>query len=294
MSLTKLLTTFAEEAELKIENGKPVIKKKDEVSLKGVLQRGRLKLNREDTRLRRQGITFSPSTITRNYCRRAKIGQMAGQLELFYEKARPSEQITFDVGNMIHDLVQGYFWDIGILKGSFKCLKCDKIYDNEISPQMCPSGIKSHKRSSLKYYEIQMEDKVLPIRGRCDGIVIIEGEEHLMDIKSIQNKTLKSSDRQFCFEDLDQFGPKEDHVIQLNLYMFMSGIHKGHLLYFAKNSGQIKTFEIKYNYNLLAPFVDEIMYLTQAADHVKAGYKIELPAPCGKKDCKCDEVLSIL
>lgn len=251
-----------------------------------------MKLYREKNPTR-QGITFSPSTITRNYCRRAKIGQLAGKLELYYDKARPSEQVQFDIGNMVHDLIQGYFWDIGILEGDFKCLKCDKTYYG-VSPKICPSGKKTHKRSVLQFREITMEDPELPIKGRCDGILVIEGERHLLDIKSIQNRTLKSNDKQFCFEDLDSHGPKADHVIQLNFYMHMSGLNKGHLLYFGKNNGQIKTFPVNYDPRVLKPYIEEIQSLVLMADFLKAGEKVELPPPCGKESCKCDEILSIL
>lgn len=290
MSLSKLLSTFIEEEKPVLKDGKIVSEKKDGISLKGVLQRGRLKKMRE-TAPGRQGVTFSPSMITYNFCRRMKVAQMAGLATLYYDKARPSDQTVMDMGNSLHDLVQGYFWDIGILEGNFKCLKCDKHY-YAVSPTTCPSGIKSHKRLALVYKEVQLEKDL--IRGRCDGILQIEGEKHIMDIKSIQNKTLKTVDRQFTFEDLDTKGPKEAHQVQLMFYMWMSGIYRGHLLYIAKNNGQIKTFEIPYNFDLIKPYLREVEYLANTATQLKLGYKVQLPAPCGREDCKCDEILSIL
>lgn len=294
MSLGKLLETFKDESTIvKTEEGYQE-KTLDGISLRGVLQRGRLKIVREKPPIR-QGTSFSPSTITYSYCRRLKVGQMAGLVEIHYEKARPSLQITFDMGNALHELIQGYFWDIGILKGTYKCLKCDKRYHDVVSPLVCPSGKSTHTRKHLKYKEVYLRSTTpdLPISGRCDGILVIDGGLHLMDIKSIKSRTLKSSEREFCFEDLDLQGPKRDHIVQLNLYLWMAGLEKGHLFYISKNDGKIKTFAIPYTPELLEPYFREIRYLVSTAKALKEGKKPELPEPCGRETCPCDEILSV-
>lgn len=293
MSLTSLLNSFVEEHEVVIEEAKPKIKKKEGISLKGVLQRGRLKHIKE-RKPSRQGVTFSPSTLTWSFCRRLKVGQMAGLTDIYYDKPRPSDEIRMDLGNHIHEMFQDYFWDIKILKGTYKCLKCDKLYHDLISPESCPSGIASHKKSHMKYKEVIMASDKLPIRGRCDGILIIDGEEHIVDIKSIQNRTPKTNDRQFTFEDLETQGPKEAHKVQLMLYMWMSGIKRGHLLYFGINNCQQKTFEVKYDEDLIKPYLDEVEALFALAQNLKQGKRVELPAPCGRESCRCDEILGIL
>lgn len=291
MALADVLRTFQEEKVVVRENGKYVEKDSGGVSLKGVLQRGRLKLAK-DKYVRPQGVSFRPSGITFGYCRRLKVAQLAGLVQIHDKKATPKQQFVFDMGHAIHDILQGYFWDLGILKGSFKCTKCDKVFHGLTSPTQCPSGIQSHTRKFLQYREVIMRDEVHLINGRCDGILVIDDEEHLMDIKSIQNKTLKTVDKQFCFEDLED-GPKEEHIIQLMLYMWMSGIHRGHLVYVGKNNHQIKTFAIPYNFLLIAPYLREIEYLMDAAKKLKAKEPVELPEPCGREDCLCHDILSI-
>lgn len=291
MSLNKLLQTFKEEKVIVEElDGKFVEKDTAGISLKGVLQRGRLKMGREKVSPR-MGLSFSPSMLTYKYCRRLKIAQLAGLVELYYDKVTPSVQTKFDMGHLFHDLVQGWFWDIGILKGSYKCFKCEKIYHDLISPEQCPSGIKSHTRKSLKFKEVIMKEPTHLLSGRCDGILMIDGEEHLFDIKSIQNRTLTTNERQFCFEDLELQGPKLEHIVQLTLYMFMSAIHKGHLLYISKNIGQIKTYAIPYSIDIIVPYLDEIAELMIKADLLNQGTKVSLPKPCDDEKCQCHKIL---
>lgn len=293
MTLTNLLKTFNEEKVVVKEDDKYVEKDLEGVSLKGVLQRGRIKLTKE-RHSQLQTVSFSPSTITYSYCRRAKIGQMAGAISLYYDKPAPRLQLTFDLGHAIHDVVQGYFWDLGMLKGSYQCLKCDKIYHDLVAPTSCPSGKKTHERKHMRYKEVKATNEEYMINGRCDGILVIDGEEHIVDVKSISNRTPKNSDKQWCFEDLAHRGPKPDHVVQLTLYMWMLGIERGHLLYVAKNEPQIRSFAIPYDHSIIAPFLEEIASLISVANSLRKGEKVSLPSPCGDEKCPCSSVLSTM
>lgn len=293
MGLAKLLMTFNEEKVVVEKNGKYVEKDVDGISLKGVLQRGRLKLSKKGMPVP-QGLTFSPSSITYNYCRRAKIGQLARVVDLYYDKPRPALQVTFDMGHAIHDIFQGYFWDLGILKGSFHCLKCDKTYDNLQAPQSCPSGKVTHTRKHLIYKEVKATNVQYLISGRCDGILDIEGENHVLDIKSIANRTPDMQDRGFCFEDLAKKGPKPEHVVQLTFYMWILQIPRGHLLYVSKNKQQIKSFAIPYNESIIEPYLSEIKEIISKAQTLKEGKKVELPKPCDDENCPCAQVPSII
>lgn len=276
---------------MKSDEGQAAYVEKDlfGVSLKGVLQRGRLKLSRERVQWKR-GVGFRPSDLTYPFCERLKVAQLAGLVDIYDERTTPRQQLVFDMGHAIHDIIQGYFWDIGLLKGSYKCLKCDKIYDDILAPTCCPSGKVTHEKKHLKYKEVRMRSEEYKINGRCDGILVIDGEEHLMDVKSIANRTPKSPEQTFCFEDLETKGPKHDHIVQLNLYMWISGIHRGHLLYVAKNNHQIKTFAIPYDYSILKPYLDNIKRLLDLAMDLQAHKRVELPEVCSRANCPCEQV----
>lgn len=293
MSLTKLLSSFIDEKEVVMEEDDAgdirfTEKDKEGISLKGVLQRGRLRIQREK-KASPQGTLFRPSTITFNYCRRIKLVQLAGLVTLYDEVPTPKLQTVFDIGNAVHEIIQGYFWDIEILRGTFYCSKCEKTWEDK-SPSHCPTN-KAHVRRFLKYKEVALGSETLPIKGRADGILEIEGELHLVDIKSISNRSQGMSEMQFCFEDLADSGPKPEHVVQLHFYMWMSGIKRGHLLYYSKNKGEIKTFAIPYNEEILKPYLDEISELVEKAEKLKRMEPVELPPPCGSDKCPCDTFL---
>lgn len=284
MGLTKLLNTFTE-----IETTKHVSPAGQD-ELKKVIQSRRLKQSRAKKPWV-QGKTFSPSSLTFSYCRRAKVAQLAGKHKLYYEVASPALQTVFDLGNLYHDLLSQYFWSIGLLKGSYECYKCDKIYHELVAPKKCPEG---HSSKFMVYKEVKMTNEKFLLSGRADGILAFDHGDELVDVKSISNKGFPVNDREFVYEDLDVQGPKEAHIVQLMLYMFMSDIHTGHLLYISKNKGKIKTFKFEYDPKVLDPYLKEIDYLILLAEKWKAG-KIEaedLPVPCGKKDCDCHLILS--
>lgn len=287
MSLSNLLNTFADEKEVVKEEGKLVAKDKELVSLKGVLQRGRLRLGREKSPYPKS-LNFSPSSITYTYCRRAKIGQLAGLMVLQDPVPPPKLQLTFDLGHAIHDIFQGYFWDIGILEGDFECLSCGWKGYLSPGPTKCPACNKG--RRYLRYCEIQLRNEEYGIKGRSDGILTIDEERHIVDIKSIAGRTLKTSEMQTCFEDLD--GPKEDHVVQLTLYMWMAKLTMGHLLYMNKADGMIKSYAVPYDYKVIEPYLNEIRYLKETAAKLKSGERVELPTPCAQAACACENVPS--
>lgn len=284
MSLSNVLNVINEQQISKPAKGADNVLKKE-------LQSRRLK----QSRLQKpwvQGKKFSPSMITYSYCRRAKIGQMAGKLKLYYDVAAPSQQTIFDLGNIYHDLLQLYFWNTRMLKGTYECYRCPddaNTFDNLIAPKKCPNG---HSRKYMAYKEVQMEKGL--IKGRCDGILVLPDGEELVDIKSISNRSGDSGPMELCFEDLDTQGPKHFHLVQIMLYMWMSDIHKGHLYYISKNKGKQKSFTVDYDYSLIKPYLDEVTRLERLANKLQGGLLMpeDLPTPCGKKDCKCDEILA--
>lgn len=290
MSLDFLLKSFTDEDE---KPKQTKAKRKDEVSLAGVLQRQRLRLGRTKSR-RPASVSFSPSILTYNLCERAKIAQLAGLITLWSDVPTPKLQLKFDLGHAIHEVFQNYYWDCGMLEGDFRCIKCEKTFYAR-SPRECPFR-KSHERRHLEFREVVLKNEEYRISGRCDGYVWVEikkdvEEKHLQDIKSISNRLPGMPEQAFCFEDLDERGPKEDHIVQLMLYMWISEVHKGHLLYFGKATEQIKSFYVEFDYEVIRPYLEQIKRVIDQAEALKRGEKVQLPPPCSKKDCPCETII---
>lgn len=292
MSLTQILKTFDDEKEIvKVAPNKYKEVDKGEPCLKGILQRARLKKTKEKAHIPR-GVSFAPHAATFPFCKRAKVGQLAGFIQLYYEKQTPATQTGMDIGTSLHNQVQDYFWDVGLLKGTFECLKCDKKYDNVVSPNTCPSGKKTHTRKHLIFREVIASNPTYLLYGRSDGLLVIEGEP-VLEIKSLPVRPAKNAnDFQFYFDYLDERGPKEDHIIQLQLYLFMLDKDAGHLFYICKNDGRIKTFYIRRDNSIIESFLNEITYLNELAVKLKAGEKVLLPECCGNDKCSCHLIIS--
>lgn len=292
MSLNQILHTFDDEKEIVKVANKYVEKGKDVIDLRGVLQRKRLKRAKESTAIKR-GVSFAPHAATYPFCRRLKIGQLAGFVNIYYDKPTPRTQTGFDLGTQLHDLVQSYFWEVGMLKGTFECLKCDKLYHDQVSPITCPSGKVTHIKKHLRYREVKAQNEEFSLYGRSDGILVMEKDEELLEIKSLPAKPFKNPNNfQFYFDDLEEQGPRENHIIQLTLYMLMLKIYKGHLFYISKNDGQIKTYAIEYDQERIQPFLNEIGYLKEQAALLKQGEKIDLPPCCDSDTCPCHSIIS--
>jgi hypothetical protein len=95
--------------------------------------------------------------------------------------------------------------------------------------------------------EVPVINAEYEIRGSADGIVEIGGAKGVLEIKSINSQG---------FYGL--FEPKAEHLMQINVYMFCSGIPRGVLLYENKNDQEIKEFLLKQDSGVLEPVLEKI------------------------------------
>jgi len=103
------------------------------------------------------------------------------------------------------------------------------------------------------------------IVGYYDGVVIMQAEERLLEMKSIDV---------FAFANLLE--PKEKDAMQANFYMLATGIHKANLCYIEKNGGLMKEFLVEFDPSVIERAKKDITAVRKA---IKEG---ELPlGPCG-------------
>jgi len=74
------------------------------------------------------------------------------------------------------------------------------------------------------------------IGGRADAIIRINNELYLVDLKSINSNILYKMEK-----------PKEDHILQVQLYLHFFKLKKGILLYEGKDNSEIKEFPVEYD-----------------------------------------------
>lgn len=100
--------------------------------------------------------------------------------------------------------------------------------------------------------ELPLKDKELCISGRTDALIKINDELILVELKS-------ANDRSFNLM-VKKNEPKEDYVMQLQLYLHITGIDKGIIFIENKNDQSILEFPITYDEEMAEELIDKIMY----------------------------------
>jgi len=90
------------------------------------------------------------------------------------------------------------------------------------------------------------------ISGRADAILCINGENYVLDIKSMNS---------MVFRNLIE--PKKENVCQLQLYLHYFNIKKGILLYIDKDQQDIKEFLINYDEKLVRSLLKDFESLKE-------------------------------
>lgn len=102
--------------------------------------------------------------------------------------------------------------------------------------------LKDHPQLHSTEELVGSDDMNPPILGSYDAIIINpEGEKELVEFKSYAEPSSKYK----------LYLPKADHVIQWNLYSYLTGVEKGFIFYLNKNSQQFKIYKQQRNLEVL-------------------------------------------
>lgn len=127
------------------------------------------------------------------------------------EEIEPERLRVFDHGDLLHKMVLNPLESLGLVRAS----------EIPIPPQKI-------------------------ISGRADAIISINGEEYVLDIKSISGR--------LNFSKMEK--PMQEHVWQVQLYMHFFQKKKGILLYINKDTQEIKEFIFDYDEKLAKELLD--------------------------------------
>lgn len=133
----------------------------------------------------------------------------------------------FGVGTAIHYLFQARFLGPqGVLLGMWMCLKCGRLYGGSGKERIpCPEECFncSHDRFFLREERV-FNDEFL-VDGHMDGVVVLPGaEEAVVDFKSCSASRFESLKKK----------PDANAVVQIQSYMWLSGIRRAVILYINK------------------------------------------------------------
>ncbi len=124
------------------------------------------------------------------------------------QEVKPDLIKIFEVGNIMHDFVT-------------KVLKSEKNPHIELLQSEVP-------------FRVEIDDFV--VSGRIDDLLLVRenGKSILVEVKSTKSLFY-------------QTGPSHSHVMQLQFYMYATGVHDGIVLYVDKNNLQTRAFEVEYS-----------------------------------------------
>jgi hypothetical protein len=171
---------------------------------------------------------------------------MCPRLEIYKriipEELLPSERLDnvtrarFDVGNALHYWYQNkYLGPMGVLRGKWLCQRCGE----EREGFMPKGGSCSSRGCHWVFQESSVFSKEWNIVGKCDGIVVVDDKEYLLDLK-----TCKPS----LFASLSK--PWPSAIMQVQIYLWLTGLRKGLLLYIDKSvdgTVPVKEFMVEYS-----------------------------------------------
>lgn len=205
------------------------------------------------------------------------------------------DQLTWDLGKGVHWTFQNNTLPkFGCLVGEWQCRDCGRVYGGPgnyvLRPTCCTYGNciappdRQPDESSLQYVEQWFKDDVLRLSGHPDGFLRFPDVpgDGVLELKSI-------SDRRFRdVRDVPDFG----HVIQLQAYLYLTGLSWGLVLYWNKGAWK----------DSLAQHVIErdehaIESIKEMIAGIRRGFQPNAPFPdriCTSADCKRAEACSLV
>lgn len=174
---------------------------------------------------------FRPKKIARYYP--SEIGNCLRKIWYSYKfplETKPNLLRIFALGNILHDFVV-------------------KVFQSEKNPHV----------ELLKYeFPLHVDLGDFVISGKVDDLLLIResGKNILVEVKSCKNIEYVKS-------------PQNHHIMQLQFYMFATGVHDGVLLYVDKTTLLTRMFGFRFDENLskkiIARFKKLHAYLTEDA-----------------------------
>jgi len=234
---------------------------------------------------------FHPSAW--GQCLRKIAYQYYNDKEKFFTKNTVDDKLEriFDHGHVTHARWQKYLDHSGYLRGAWKCTNplCNKVYGAEdklgiFNPSAkegwaCSCG----SRHRLAYEEVLVKSEPqYNFIGSVDAIIDVRGSEfekkNQYDIFVVDLKTIKNE----LFMELME--PKYEHIVQVNIYMWILGLQGAVLVYENKDNQQIKEFFVPRDESLIEHVKKQSIWLTELLKSRKLPFK---PNDCSRSKFPC-------
>ncbi len=188
---------------------------------------------------------FYPSSVGR--CRRQIAYQMLG----YPGKEIPGRNLLImENGTFFHERMEKTFKEMGILIAPELKLTHDELRISGRSDAIVWNWLKTdHVVHDTYIVLLNTEDEIV-YEGPQSDVLIVE-------LKSINNKN---------YEKLPKTKPKKEHNMQLQLYMYLTGIRQGVVYYENKDNQEQKYFYVTYDETVVNQIISDIQYIIEHID----------------------------
>jgi hypothetical protein len=239
---------------------------------------------------RRHDVIHPSEMCKGDWCPRATFFRLIEAPALEDDWAPFTLENVWAEGHDIHDKWQNWLWEMGVLRGQWRCLACRNEWV-ATAPQFCP--LCKASRDCLKYLEVPVTDEKYLMAGHADGDVDDDDTIELcplIEIKSIGMGTIRFDaphllskytrkvkdddgsehtvfDMEALWRDLKR--PFPSHVKQGMLYLHMSGRREIIFIYENKFNQQVKEFRVRYQEEIVADLLDACLDIKYALETSK-------------------------
>lgn len=186
----------------------------------------------------------------------------------------------FDNGHATHARWQKYLDEAGVLRGTWKCENplCHREYGKTDL-----LGIKNPSRSQgwkcacgstavLQYEEILVQSAAeYNFCGHCDAVIDVRGtkfeQNGRYDIFVADLKTIKDE----MYAELN--APKDEHVVQVNIYMWILNLQGAVVVYENKNSQALKEMFVPRDDGLIEKIKQQAIWMTNILKEKKLPFR---------------------
>lgn len=209
-------------------------------------------------------------------CLRKVAYQYYNDKEHFFEKKSSNVDVRveriFDNGHGVHSRWQKYLDCSGILRGCWKCTNpmCGKVYGEEekigiFNPlRTIPDWHCSNcgNNSDLSYEELRVKsDPVYNFDGHCDAVVDMSNTPYAknnnQDLIVVDFKSMKDE----YFSEITESKSKHEHVVQVNIYMWILDLHASIVLYENKNTQAVKEVFVPRDEKLIDKIKEQAIWM---------------------------------
>lgn len=217
-------------------------------------------------------------------CLRKIAYQYYNQHQKFLEKT-PQDvddryERIFDNGHGVHHRWQDYLDRAGYLRGVWRCKNplCGAVYgEGERLGIFNPSGqpdwvCKCGSKERLGFEEILVKtDPQYKFEGHCDAVIDVRGSQYETggpyDIFVADMKSMKDDQ----FSELTE--PKLEHIVQVNIYMWILDLQGAVLIYENKNSQYLKEMFVPRDNDLIERIKSQSLWLQEVLKQGKLPHR---------------------